>query len=128
MTVTTDPAGTTYEEGVDYEIDYENGLFRSIPGGGIGASEALLITGAFLAFDHVFICAGEVAQQLVHILFSGDATTGVRHDVRGFALLTPTGEISFVGDDWQQFTLEIDFQDHPDYGGPLEYIDKGIAA
>lgn len=43
VTVTSDPAGTTYTEGTDYAIDYANGKILAITGGGISASDGILV-------------------------------------------------------------------------------------
>jgi len=129
ITLTSDPAATTYIEGDDFTIDYENGLLKRLAGTNAMPDDApLLITGAFLGSDHTFICAGEVAQQRFHLWFIGDPADGVKQDLRGFALLVPSGDLSMIGDEWQQFQLDLDWQDHPDYGGPVEYVDKGTTS
>lgn len=43
VVVTTDPAGTTYVEDTDYEVNYRHGLIRFLSTGSISAAENLLI-------------------------------------------------------------------------------------
>jgi len=126
IVLTDDPAVTTYTEDTDFEIDYVNGLMRTIPGGTIVASDALLITGAFLADTQTYISAAEIAQQKRHVWFISEPADGIVQHIRGFATLTPSGDLAMIGDDWQQFTLDIDFEDHADYDGPCEYVDAGL--
>ena len=59
VVVTSDPAGTTYEEGVDYVIDYLNGLLYTLPapGGTIGDATALLVDYTYTALRE-----GEMAE------------------------------------------------------------------
>jgi len=115
VTVTTDPAGTTYVEGTDYEIDYNLGMFRPIAGGGISDSEALLIDYTYTAITGGWEIAGgtqssiKVAIEAVflnkvtgkymrftapQVTFSGDATIGLISD--DFANAEITGELEIA--------------------------------
>jgi hypothetical protein len=42
VVVTSDPAGTTYEEGVDYVINYADGKIQPVPAGSIGTNDLLV--------------------------------------------------------------------------------------
>jgi len=50
VVVTTDPAGTTYDEGDDYVIDYVEGRIRTLSGGAIADAAALLVDYTYKAY------------------------------------------------------------------------------
>lgn len=56
VVVTSNPAGTTYEEGVDYVIDYELGKIKPISAGAIDANDVLV------DYDYNAIREGEDAE------------------------------------------------------------------
>ncbi len=120
-------ASPVFVEGTDFEIDYENGLLKTLAGTTITTALALELTGAFLDDTRTYICAGEIAQQLYHVQFIGDPADGVKQDVRGFALLVPSGDFQTIGDEWETFTLDVDWQDHADYDAPLQYVQKAAS-
>lgn len=128
FTVTNTGATVTYVEGTDYVVDRVNGLIAPIEGGAITATESVKVTCDYLADERTRIDAGEVTQQKYHVWFIGDPAAGINQDIKGYANLAPSGDLAMIGDDWQSFQLSLDFEEHPDYVGLLEYIDKGVAA
>lgn len=56
VTVTSDPAGTTYDEYNDYLIDYANGRLYTVEGGAIGHGAPLLV-----GYTHDLVRGGEMA-------------------------------------------------------------------
>jgi hypothetical protein len=55
VTVTSNPAGTTYEEGVDYVINYADGRIKFLAAGSIGANDVLV------NYSYLAIRQGEMA-------------------------------------------------------------------
>ncbi len=54
VVVTSDPAGTTYEEGVDFVIDYAAGKIKFLTAGSIGANDVLV------DYSYVAVRSGEM--------------------------------------------------------------------
>lgn len=54
VTVTSDPAGTTYVEGTDYVIDYAGGRIKFLTAGVIGANDVLV------TYDYIAVRSGEM--------------------------------------------------------------------
>lgn len=54
VVVTSDPAGTTYEEGVDFVIDYAAGRIKFLTAGAIGANDVLV------DYSYIAIRSGEM--------------------------------------------------------------------
>lgn len=89
VTVTSNPAGTTYTEGTDYAIDYANGKILGISGGGISALDSVLVDFTYDAIrkgEGVGIERGK--QSLSYVLVSAAAdrlATDITDEVIKFA-------------------------------------------
>ena len=53
--------------------------------------------------------------QTGHFYFVGAPPAGQALDILGYGSITPTGDMSFIGEDWSQFQFEIEFLEHTDY-------------
>jgi len=95
VVVTTDPAGTTYTEGTDYEIEYNTGMLKALSTGSISDAQALLVDYAY----------GTIAGDTVTLATSSQQIKGLKlvgvnlHDNTPCELLLyrvklrPTGEM-----------------------------------
>jgi len=63
-----------------------------------------------------------------HVWFIGDSADGIDQQIKGFANLIPSGDLAMIGDDWQQFTLSLDFETHSRYASIIEYYDYDLAS
>lgn len=50
-----------------------------------------------------------------HLMFIGDPPLGEATDVQGYVSLTPTGDLSLIGEDWSQMQFEAEYLTHPRY-------------
>jgi hypothetical protein len=118
---------TTYVEGEtdDYVLDAAAGLIAPIEGGGISDSDTLKITYSYGDVTISKVASATAQNQKRHIWFIGEPSDGVVEHARGFANIAPSGDLAMIGDEWQQFTLELTFEDHADYDGPVEFTDHG---
>jgi len=125
VVVTDVGAATTYVENTDYEIDAAAGLFRALTGGSITDAEALLID-----FDYANATINQTNAATSttlkgDIFFVGSPPVGKIVDIKGYASLSPNGELSMIGDDWMDFTFDIEFLESANYDGLFELIDRG---
>lgn len=71
VVVTTDPAGTTYVEDTDYEVDYVNGMIKCLSTGAISQDEALLVDYTYQSSSGYKITARARNSVTAKILFVG---------------------------------------------------------
>lgn len=107
VVLTTDPAGTTYVEGTDYEVNYALGMIRAIPTGNISDAEDLLADYAHAAIDGWKVAGGTKPQAKGRIILDGRNLINnktVRMEIYR-ALLTSDSELDAMGDDVVEFGL-----------------------
>lgn len=100
--------GTTYVEGVDYEVDNDLGRLYILPGGNIADDTELDITYDVAAHTHDLVISGSNVIQgaMRFIAFNG---VGKQTDFyMPKVTLRPNGEMALKGDDWQQFGFNVE--------------------
>ena len=106
------PAGATYVEGVDYQIDLNTGYFEPLIGGAINDSSTISAkfdtqTGAFPK-----VSGGTVGQIMGMLYFKGDPTAGPAYEVEIWrASVVPEGDLIMITDDWGSFDISLEIQD-----------------
>lgn len=104
VTVTTDPAGTTYTEGTDYTVNAAGIVI--LAAGGITAGAALLISYTKKAVDVVE--GVTTTAEEVELVFVGlnEAQSGTPVVVRAHRVkFSPTQELSLIGDEFAALEL-----------------------
>jgi len=112
-------------EGTDYNIDLANGVIQIIPGGVVGTADKIKVTGTYAEHTKSTVKGGKSPKSKRHIWFKGDPAEGVRANVKGWGLLRPSGDWSFIADEWQGMTIEGSYMEHSTYG-PLGFLYEDI--
>ncbi len=106
--VVTDSSGTTtYEEGVDYEVNKGLGLIKPIESGSIGDGDIVLV-------DYSYSTAGRIIrgsrQPEIECAIELDGINRVNQEpcivTIYWAKLSPASEVDFLAEDFQNLTLE----------------------
>jgi hypothetical protein len=114
----------------DYDVDLNNGRIIFYGDGPltIVATDIVKITATIPEVDIHTVEGGGDPRMERHVWFAGDPAGGVIQSVRGWGLLKPSGDLSMIGDDWQNFTIEGSFMSHADYGDlGFSYREHGMA-
>jgi len=120
--VTTGSGGTlaTLVENTDYIIDRNRGLIVVSPDADLVDSKVVVKGFAYgtIAATHGIsqIKAGSSADMRRHLWFQGDPAEGIVQDVKGYVMMRPTGDMDFIGDEWQGMGFEGSFMAHSFYG------------
>jgi hypothetical protein len=107
VVVTSDPAGTTYVEGTDYEVNYALGLLKVLSGGAISDAANLLVDYAHGAIDGWRVRGATRTQAKGRFILDGRNLINnktVRFEAYS-VLLTSDGEIDFMADDPVEFGM-----------------------
>jgi hypothetical protein len=116
----TDDAGTpvALTEHEDYDVDLTNGLIIFYGDGPltIVATDIVKITATIPAVTIKRIEGASVSSVKRHVWFCGDPSQGVIQTFKGWVLFSPSGDMEFIGDEWQEFTLEGTLMKHSVYG------------
>ncbi len=124
--VVKDAAETkTYVLGVDYIADLKAGLIMCLSTGEIVDGQSLKISYAYAAITTKKMGAATTTTIQGHVWFVGDPPVGKVIDIKGYAALSPNGDLSLIGEDWTTFGFNMDFILHNDYAGLFELIDRG---
>lgn len=115
----------TYVLGTDYLLDTKAGLFLPLTTGNITEAQSLKISYAYAAITTKRMDAGTATTVKGHVWFVGDPPVGKIIDVKGYAAISPNGELPLVGEDWVSFGFNVEFMQHNDYNGLFELIDRG---
>lgn len=120
VTVTSDPAGTTYVLGTHYEIDDKLGLIRAIEGGGLSSETDVLINYTYSAVTGDRIEVGTDLTTRARILLRGvnDADDSAVEWEAYSAVLTPGSEFDLLAAEPIQAEFSLKFEtpsgkDHP---------------
>lgn len=119
VVVTTDPDGTTYTENTDYVVDYDEGMIKVLSTGSITDGEALLLDFDYADLTQTVVKAMKDSKVDGALKFVGDPATGPAEVIEVWKCkLMPSGEISFIGEEWANFQLQAevvkDETGHPD--------------
>lgn len=125
VVVTNLAATITYVLGTDYVLDTESGLIMPLSTGVIAEAQSLLVDFAYAAITVKRLDAATSTTQKGNVWFVGDPPVGRILDVKGYASLSPDGEISLIGEDWTQFGFKLEFVSSTSYNGLFELIDRG---
>lgn len=107
VVVTSDPAGTTYTEGTDYEVNYSLGFLKVLTGGSIADDAALLVDYAHGAIDGWTVRGATRTQSKGRFILDGRNlinNKSVRFEAYS-VLLVSDGEFDLMGDDPVEFSL-----------------------
>ncbi|KKK56673.1 hypothetical protein LCGC14_3062160, partial [marine sediment metagenome] len=118
-------------ENEDYILDAVHGqiLFFGDGPGLIVPTDVVEITATIPADTILQVEGGTQPQQKRHIWFKGDPAEGVVQQIQGWGLFIPSGDLSLIGDDWENFTLEGNWLAHSLYGKlGFKYKQLGVRA
>lgn len=103
---------TTYVLNTDYTIDAQTGRIFTIASGAITDGELLDITISCPAKTYPKIVGAQVANVEGFLRFVGDPAAGPTYEGEFWkVLMSPDGEMGFIGDDFGSFGLTFDCQD-----------------
>ena len=109
VTVTSDPAGTTYTAGTDYVVNADAGLIEILETGTIPDGADLLVDYTRVATTRTRVVSGDTPIE-GSLLYVSDNPRGSNRDiVAPWVKITPNGDFALKGEDWQTipFNLEI---------------------
>lgn len=118
VTDDTSPTPVDLVEGTDYQIDLKNGFLLPLPAPGkiATAGDKFRVTGTYAAHTKKQLIAGSKIPQKVEILFLGDPSVGKRQNIFCYGLLKGSGDLTGIGEEWQQMTYEFTCYAHSTYG------------
>jgi len=120
VVVTNDDATpTTYTEGTDYIVDYPAGAIYIVEGGAIANDTNLKVDYQYSAATQFILSGGKKYSIQGSLWFKGDPPKGKVVDVIGDVVLSPSGELKLIGDDWLKAEFEGTFTNPP------QIIDRG---
>lgn len=107
VVVTSDPAGTTYVEGTDYEVKYAGGMIKVIEGGAISDSDPLLVSYDYAAVDTTQIDGAKNTSVPMRIRMNGiNLADGRKIEVEvPKAVMSPSGEFNPLGGEFQAIQM-----------------------
>lgn len=115
-----------YEEDTDYIVDYDNGFVSRLEGGAIGVDESTKISYAHAAKTMFQLDAGALNNLKRHMWFIGQPPEGSAKDAQFFASLSPNGDWSKIGDDFQELGFNFKVELHTRYPKFVKVLDKGL--
>lgn len=118
VTVTSDPAGTTYDVDDDYTVDATEGRIYIVDGGAITAGTALLVDYTYATIALNTVRGMNQTSVRCYIRFVGDPARGATQTVEIWrASVRADGAIGLISDDYGEWTLtgdiESDATNHP---------------
>jgi len=121
VTVTSDPAGTTYVLGEDYEIDARLGLIRAIEGGDITAETEVLVSYTHSAVTGERIEVGTELTTRARILFRGtNDADGSDVEWEAYqAVLTPSEPLDMMAAEPIKAAFNLKFETPDGYDHPV---------
>jgi len=125
----------TLEEGIEgvgnYQLDLTAGLIW-INADQTGASVAIVantttldIAADLAAQERSDTAGGTLTTLKGNVLFVGAPPQGRILDVTGYCSLTPNGDWSLIGEDWMQYTYDIEFLEVAGVSGVVQVVDRG---
>lgn len=122
ITVEDDKASpTTFDEGADYTIDMDLGRLYVVKGGDIAKGTNLKVTYKTKAVTRDRVISGSrPIEGLLHYI--ADNPAGENYDwLMPYVKLSPNGEYTLKGDDWQTIPFNVEMLEKPPLGAL--YID-----
>jgi len=97
-----------YAADTDYEVDTAKGLLYTVSGGGIADGDSILVSADY-AQSAMYEFEGSTKTEIKGELeFYGDPVTGVTMDFFATVVLSPEGDLSLIGDDYQTFQINFE--------------------
>lgn len=127
VVVTNSAGDTTYDEDVDYKVDYANGFIARLDGGAITVDQSVKVDYEWAAKSMFQLDAGALNNLKRHFWFIGDPPEGVQRDAQFFGSLSPNGDWSQIGDDFQELGFNFKVEKHVRYPKFVKVLDKGLA-
>ncbi len=105
----TGGTGTSYIEGTDYTVDYDNGLLTIVDGGGIAEGTDLDVFFGVAASTRDRVISGSDAVEGALMFIAANPKGKDFNYYMPWIKVTPNGDYALKGDEWQQipFNLEI---------------------
>lgn len=126
---------TTFVEGIDYEVDYSEGILYILAGGTIAANDDISVAYKALAVTtgtYTQINGSSRSNYEGDIIFVGNPGSGRKLTIRGYGSIMPSGELPLIGDDIVKLTLNGEFFAGHGYGknnnGLFEILDRGAVS
>lgn len=108
VVVESNPAGTTYLLGADYTVNLATGLLEILTGGAIAAASDITITYDIVGGTSDLVVSGGAASEGA-LRFISDNPKGDQRDAFMRSVrISPNGDLSFKGDEWQQIPLSVE--------------------
>lgn len=107
VVVDSDPSGTTFTDGTDYEVDLRNGLLKALSTGTITDGQALLVDYDHGAVSGTRIQAARKQSLKARLRLDGhDLDDGTRHNMIAWSVpLTPNGGIDLMSGEFLALAL-----------------------
>jgi len=101
--------GTSYVEGTDYSVDYDNGILTIIDGGAIGEGDDIDVFFGVEASTRDRVISGSDAVEGALMFIAANPKGKDFNYYMPWIKVTPNGDYALKGDEWQQipFNLEI---------------------
>ena len=107
VTVTSDPAGTSYTVDVDYEVDALTGRIYIIPGGAILSATGVLVSYTPVASTRSRVVSGSRPTR-GRLRYIEDNPAGEnRTFLMPLVEIAPSGDFDLKGDSWRQLSFSI---------------------
>lgn len=121
ITVTSDPAGTTYVLGEDYEIDAHLGLIRAIEGGDIETETEVLVSYTYSAVTGERIEVGTELTTRARIVLKGENDSdGSAVEWEAYqAVLTPAESFDLMASEPIKAAFSLKFETPDGYDHPI---------
>lgn len=118
VTVTSNPAGTTYVAGTDYEVDAQEGRIYIVPGGGIANNANILVDYTYETQSKSTVRGGAVSSIKALIRYVSNNPTSPESSAFVWrASIKGSGAVGFLSDNYASFQitgkLEADSVNHP---------------
>jgi hypothetical protein len=108
VTVTSNPAGSTYVEGTDYTVDADRGMLAIMRGGGIADGSDITVNFDIDAASSVRVLSGSEPVEGA-LRFIEDNPKGDDRDIfLPYVKITPNGDLALKGDEWRQIPFSIE--------------------
>lgn len=125
VVVTHTTSSPTYAEGTDYIVNLESGFIARLDGGAIAVDESVKVSYDHAAKSMFQLDGGALNNLKRHLKFIGDPPEGIQRDVEFFASLSPNGDWSLIGEDFQELGFNFKVEKHVRYPKFVRVIDKG---
>jgi hypothetical protein len=114
-----DTEATSFTEGTDFTIDYDNGRIFIPYTSTIAAAETITVTYDAAAKEYVKLKALNQTEIEGRLRFMSDNPVGANYDMQAWRVsLTPSGDLGLIGEDWMTLSFEAevlkDETGHPD--------------